>query len=86
MFLHPLAQKVGNRFREAGANTGERGNFCGGCAADAGDAAEVAEQRLLARFTHAGAFVKQTLGDAALHENLVVAVGPAVGFVADALK
>ena len=81
-----IDQENGDSFREARADAGERGDFCGDCAADSGDAAEVAEQRLIARFTHAGAFVEQTLGDAALHENLVVAIRPAVGFVADALE
>ncbi len=34
----------------------------------------------------AGAVVEEALGDATLEQELVVAVGPAVGFVADALE
>ena len=42
--------------------------------------------RLFAVLRDAGAVVEQALGDAAFHQELVVAVGEAMRFVADALE
>src|SRR5262249_21264127 len=44
------------------------------------------QQDCFAVLRDAGAIVEQTFGDAAFHEELMIAVGETVRFVADALK
>ena len=67
-------------------DAGERGDFLRGGGLDAGDAAEFFQQALFLGGRDAGAFVEQALAHAAAVEQFVVAVGEAVGLVADALE
>jgi len=65
------------------------GNFLqGGCVRlpDFFQGAKVGEQGCLFSGADARAIVEQTFGDAALHQELVIAVGHSMGFVADALQ
>jgi len=71
---------------ELGADAVGGGDLRDGGAAEAGDAAEVLQEDLLPVLGDAGAIVEKALGDAAFHQELVVAVGKAVGFVANALE
>ena len=65
---------------------GSRGDFLGGGFFEAGDAAEFFQQEPLFVSGHAGAVVEQAFLHAAAVEQGVVAVGEAVGLVADALE
>ncbi len=71
---------------EAAADAWDGGEGVWGEAADSGDGAEAGEEGAFSGFGDAGDVVEDAFADAAFHEELVVAVGPAVGFVADALE
>ena len=73
-------------FGEFAANAFGGGKFIDGGFSDALDGAPVAEEELFAVLADAGAIVEDALGDAFFHEELMVAVGKAVGFIANALE
>jgi len=73
-------------FGEFSADAAGGGDFVGAGATEAGDAAEMLEEELFAVLGDAGAIVEEALGDAPFHEQLMVAVGEAMGFIADALE
>ena len=64
------------------------GSFDGFSAGSAksGDAAKLFQERFLFGVRHSWAIVEQALGDPTLHQKLMVAIGKAVGLVANALE
>jgi hypothetical protein len=73
-------------FGEFAADAFGRGDLVDGGAAEAGDTAEFLEKQLFAVLRNSGAFVEEALGDAPFHEELMIAVGKPVRFVANALE
>ena len=81
-----FGEELDDLFGEFSADAAGGGDLVGAGATEPGDAAKTLEEELFAVLGDAGAIVEEAFGDAPFHEQLVVAVGEAVGFIADALQ
>lgn len=71
---------------EGAADAGDGCDFFNGSSFESLDGAEVSEEASASCEGDAGAVVEDAFFNAAVEEELVVGVGDAVGFVADALE
>lgn len=79
-------QKVMNVFRQFPANSLRRGNFFDACFAQSVHRAKLAQEQILPELAHAGAIIENTLRHTPFHQQLMIGVGEAMGFIADALE
>ena len=79
-------QPIKDGLRETRADPRNYSEGAGGLLADTGNGAEALQQGELAGFRYTGYVVENTLFDPSLHQKLVIAIGPAVGFIPDPLE